>query len=345
MTHPDGTVEKGNFLDASDKYNEKAPPIIMEEMNPNEEYFQPKSLAILANEEVAKSMHLNRKMYGNATKLRKMVPEHMKYDLGKEYLRIMEPKGSDSFMKMGPNFAFNMLDNVEFNGIRIIEADAQALMYFQNSNAELKTLSCTANKMNLPSIDLICKNLQQHAWPKLYSLDLSFNIFDVSALQALMTGLEKVATLTKLRLAACGIKPQGVFVISRSLEKKSYIQDLDIAFNTVELAGAESLAEMLKVNQSLTSLNVRSNSLGALGGSAIAKALSTNKSLKILQAADNNIGGDIISQISGKLQGDFRDIITSAVVNELSMPSRYKEGRYDKQLVPDEFKHVDSDSD
>jgi len=184
MTDAQGNVEKGNFLDPTEKYNEKSPPWISETLNPNEEYHHPLSLRELALQSLASAMHHNRKKYGPADRLQRQLPEHIKGLVGAEYLRIMIPKGSSSFLKSGPSYAFNFLDEIVFKSIKIIEADAQALMYFQNSNSRLKVLSCTANKLSLPSIDLICQNLQQHAWPQLHVLDLSFNIFDVSALAA-----------------------------------------------------------------------------------------------------------------------------------------------------------------
>ena len=333
MTDADGTATKGTFLDPTEKYNEKIPPFIKEELNPLEEYHHPLSLRELSLQSLAWAMHHNRKVYGPASKLQRMVPEHMKYLLGQEYLRIMDPKGSPSFMQIGPEFAFNFLDEVVFKSVKIIEADAQALMYFQNSNLELKVLKCTANKMNLSSIDLICKNLQAHAWPQLYVLDLSFNLFDVSALAALMSGISKIDTLRTLSLRACGIRAQGANVISQSLKNDKQVEKLDLAFNNLELVGSEVMAEMLLINTNIRELNLRSNGIGALGAQAIANSLSVNKTLMVLVMADNGVGPDLIAVLSGKLNGTFRDVLTSSRNKEVNMPPHYRLGRYDRKKV------------
>jgi len=347
LTDAQGNAEKGNFLDPTEKYNEKAPPWISEELNPNEEYHHPLSLRELALQSLAHAMHHNRKKYGPADRLQRMLPEHLKALVGAEYVRIMIPKGSASFMRSGPLYAFNFLDEIVFKSVKIIEADAQALMYFQNSNSQLKVLSCTANKMSLPSIDLICKNLQQHAWPKLQKMDLSFNIFDVSALAALFSGINQINTLNSLALRACGIKPQGASVIGNALAGDKQVKKLDLAFNNLELVGSEIIADLLRVNKTIEELNLRSNRVGALGAQAIVRALSYNRTLRVLVAADNQIGPDIIAALSGRVNGDFRDVLTAARTKELNMPGRYREGRYDtkRDKLAKEIQGEDVDSD
>jgi len=324
-------LRKGNFLDPTEKYNEKSPPWISETLNPNEEYHHPLSLRELALQSLASAMHHNRKKYGPADRLQRQLPEHIKGLVGAEYLRIMIPKGSSSFLKSGPSYAFNFLDEIVFKSIKIIEADAQALMYFQNSNSRLKVLSCTANKLSLPSIDLICQNLQQHAWPQLHVLDLSFNIFDVSALAALFQGINKINTLEHLSLRACGIKAQGAAVIGNALASDRQVKKLDLAFNNLELVGCEVMADLLRVNKTLVELNLRSNSVGALGGQTLERALSYNKTLRVLVMADNQIGPEIIAALSGKVNGDFGDVLKASRSKELNMPTRYRESRYDSK--------------
>ena len=346
FTDAQGIVEKGNFLDPTEKYNEKLPPFVSEVPNPNENYYHPQSLRELSVEALAKAMHLNRKQYGPASKLQRMIPEHLKYSVGQEYLRIMYPKGSESFMDIGPNYAFNFRDDVIFESTKIIEPDAQALMYFQNSNFELKTLKCTANKMTLPSIDLICKNLQQHSWPKLNYIDLSFNIFDVSALSALFAGLANCTTLGTLSLRACGINSQGASVVSNALKNDKQLKTVDLAFNNLELVGSECIAQMLESNESLTSLNVRSNRIGALGGLCFIKSLAFNKTMKVLVVADNAMGPDINAKISGRLNGNFRDVLTCSKNHELKMHPRYIENRYSRfEKMMKKYKKEESGSD
>jgi hypothetical protein len=349
MTHADGSTHKGNFLDPAEKYNEKSVPYISEEINTKDEFYEPETLLKLSIDALGKAMHANKKAYP-APLLQRRVPEHLKYKLGEVYLSKLDPPGSPAFVKVGPEFAFNFLTELLFCGVRVIEADAMALMYFQNSNRKLEILKCTANKMTLPSIDLICKNLQQVAWPLLKELDLSFNAFDVPALLSLVSGLKTITSLRSLRLAACGIKAGGIYVISEYLIEDTNVTSCDLSFNSAELAGAEHMSRMLASNKTCTSLNLRSNKLGANGGMALARAMSNNKVMRVMCLADNLIGADIVSDIGAKLNGSFRDALVSACHDQLMMPVLYEEGRYDhfKRRNAEKFKAMegeDSDSD
>ena len=223
-------------------------------------------------------------------------------------------------------------------------------MPFQNSNKELEVLKCTANKMTLPSIDLICKNLQQMAWPILKVLDLSLNTFDAPALASLAAGLKTITSLRSLRLAACGIKAQGVHVIMDWLAADESVTEVDLAFNTVEMAGAEHVAHMLQRNKTLTELNLRSNKIGQLGGRILAEALKKNKVLRVMGLADNLVTGPVISDVAAQLNGSFGDCLKGACHDQLLLPSLYEEGRYDhfKRRNAEKFAAMepeDSDSD
>lgn len=349
MTRADGSTEKGNFLDPTEKYNEKSMPFIMEDVNTKDEFHEPESLIKLATNALSKAMHQSKKAYP-APLLQKRVPEHLKYQLGEVYLSMLDPPGSAAFVKVGPGFAFNFLKEMLFCGVRVIEADAMALMYFQNSNRRLEVLKVTANKLTLPSIDLICKNLQQMAWPELRELDLSFNTFDVPALLSLTSGLKSITSLRSLRLAACGIKAAGIYVIADFLADDANVTSCDLAFNSAELAGTEHLARMLTKNRTLTALNLRSNKVGAIGGMALANAMSENRVLRILGVADNLIGAEIVSDIGAKLNGSFRDALISACHDQLCISPLYEEDRYNhfKRRNADKFAAMepdDSDSD
>ncbi len=350
MVHVDGTSEKGTFLDPAEKYTEKSCPIIQEKNSSVDDHFQPKSLVDLCLIALAKAMHANRRKFGPAPLLQRCVPEHLKPALGREYLRQLDPPGSPAFVKVGPEFAFNFLKEVLFCGVKVIEADAMALMYFQNSNKQLEVLKCTANKMTLPSIDLICINLQQMAWPILRELDLSLNTFDVPALASLTAGLRAVTSLRSLRLAACGIKAPGIHVIMDWLAADSGVTQVDLAFNTAELTGAEHVAHMLTQNTTLTELNLRSNKIGQLGGRAIAEAMKKNKVLCVMGLADNLVTGPVISDVAAKLNGTFGDCLKGACHDQLLLPSLYEEDRYNhfKKRNADKFAAMepeDSDSD
>ena len=350
MIHADGRSEKGNFLDPNEKYNEKSVPFISETTNTADTFFEPASLVDICMVELAKAMHYNRRKYGPAPVLQRRVPDHLKYKLGEEYLRQLNPPGSPAFVKVGPEFAFNFLKEVLFCGVKVIEADAMALMYFQNSNKKLEVLKCTANKMTLPSIDLICKNLQQMAWPALKELDLSLNTFDVPALASLTAGLKTITSLRSLRLAACGIKAPGIHVVMDWLTEDDSVEIVNLAFNTAEMTGAEHVARMLRQNKTLTELNLRSNKIGQLGGRLLAEAMKENKTLRVMCLADNSVTGPVISDVSAQLNGSFGDCLRGACYDQLLLPSLYVEDKYNhfKRRNAEKFAAMepeDSDSD
>jgi len=340
FTDANGNVEKGNFLDPSEKYNEKPPPYIVEKEKRNESYHNPPSLLSLSIKALAKAMHTNREKCAPAGKIQRRVPEHLKKFLAEEFLRIMKPEGSASFIRVGPSFAFNLRDDVIFQDVKITKPDAEAIMYFQSSNVKLKTLKCTSNALELESIDLITRNLIGRAWPILHTLDLSFNSFDVSALQSMMRGVVDLESLRSLRLAACTIKPSGVFVIATMLSANRYLESLDLAFNSVETMGAEALADALKENESLLSLNLRSNNISVIGAQELADCLKINKKLRVMCLTDNGIGPNIMAAVSSRLKGGIGEVARSVCMNELDMPYRYVDGRYDyfERKIPHELK-------
>jgi Ran GTPase-activating protein (RanGAP) involved in mRNA processing and transport len=176
-------------------------------------------------------------------------------------------------------------------------------------------------------------------------LDLSFNLFDVSALAALLAGIGQISSLRNLSLRACGIRSQGAAVLAQAMSKDKQVEVLDLAFNNLELMGAEQMATMLRANRTIRELNIRSNSLGVLGAQALASALSVNNTLRVLVLTDNVIGAEMISVISGKLKGNFRDVLTSSRHWEVDMPTRYAEGRYDRKKAPNGLEEEHSDSD
>lgn len=333
LTDKDGHTERGNFLDPKEVFHEQPVPQMLESITADSSALNAPSLQTLSIHALGQAMHTHRAKAAPARKLQRYVPEHLKKPLAREFLHLMTPAGTQSFLENGPNYAFNLLDEVEFTDVKITQADCSALMYFQNSNLQLKKLKCTSNKLELTSIDLISRNLVSRAWPTLESLDLSFNIFDPTALKSLTAGIERISTLRFLRLAACNIKPSGAFILANFLSADKQIETLDLAFNSIEAMGAESIAEALVDNVTLTSLNLRGNNIGVLGGEAFVECMQSNLALRVLCLADNGVGEGIITELSARLRGTIKDIALSVRVSELTMPSRYVEGRYDPRHV------------
>ena len=337
----DGVVEKGTFPpDPKEKFSEKDPPNIEEEDNMAEEFFQPESLMHLAIVALAQTMHNNRDKYTPAKRLTTLVPEHLKSQVAAEFLHTMSPQGTKSFQENGPKYAFTLLEELVFRSVRITQADCQALMYFQGSNSMLKTIVCCGNNLDLPSIDFFCKNLKMGAWPSILTLDLGFNTFDISALEQLIDGVDHCKTMRNLHLASCQIKSNGFFSLSKWIASNPSITTLDLAFNLSEAMGAQLLAEALAKNTKLTSLNMRSNRIGTIGGMGFCEAMKTNKVLRVLCVADNGCGPELLALLSGRLKGGFGDVVKGVLTEELNLPNRYAEGRYDyfQRRLPDKFK-------
>ena len=347
MTDKDGKVERGNFRDTTEVYHEKPTPVIIEKTDFDlNEYYNPPTLMDLTIKAVAQAMHLNRRS-APAVKLQRLLPENLKLLLAREFLRTMNPEGTKSFLENGPVYAFTFVPQVEFQNIRITQADCEALMYFQNSNNTLVTLKCTSNHLTLPAIDLICKNLSGRAWPLLCTLDLSFNVFDLTAIQTLCSCVNSIASLKNVRLAACKIKPAGAFVIATMLKSNAYLINLDLSFNVILAMGSDSIAEALTENETLINLNMRCNNIGLSGGRYFCDAMKYNGTLRVLCLADNGVGEEMIALLSARLNGTLGDILASVRVNALTMPTRYIEGRYDswKPKIPEKYRDKIEDDD
>lgn len=326
----DGKMEKGSFSpDPGEKWNEKWPPVIEEEDNLNEEFHQPLSLLELAVSALAKAMHTNRNKLAPSRRLTLFLPEHTKKMVAYEYLRTMNPPGSTSFQQAGPHFAFTSVTELVFQDVKLKQADCEALMYFQGGNSNLTLLRMTSNKFDLASLDRVCGNLRSGAWPVLQTVDLSYNKFDLSALDALLAGVRCNPTICNLRLASCQIKAPGFFSLAKWISVDKQLLSLDVAFNLAESAGAQLLADALELNTTLTSLNLRGNRISQMGGQAFCDAIKNNRSLRVLCVADNGIGPDLLSLISGRLQGSCADVVKSVLIYELNLPNIYREGRYD----------------
>lgn len=331
----DGVAEKGNFRDNT-AYIEKMPPLIVEKMekvpNPSDDGLItiPRSLFSLALETLSSVMSKQRFIVKAEKMTRKLCP-YLKSVVAREFLKryVAEAKGTPEFLRIGPSYAFNTLEAVDLKGVKMTTLDTDSLCYFQAANKNLKVLALVSNKLQTESIDYISKQLQMKSWIQLETIDLSFNIFDMKAIQNLIVGINHTPTLKNLRLSGCGIKASGAFILSNMLATNRFLESLDVSFNAVEAIGAESLAKALYTNEVLKELNVRSNNIGIVGGQAFAKAMKHNMSICMLCLADNKVGTDAICEIAGRLRGKLTQVARSVCSDELDMPTTYKEGRFD----------------
>ena len=76
-------------------------------------------------------------------------------------------------------------------------------------------------------------------------------------------------------------------------------------------------------------MNLRQNGIGTIGGMALASALEWNRSIRVLKVSDNMIGPEVIANISGRLNGNVKDICESVSYNQLELLMRYASGRFD----------------
>jgi uncharacterized protein YrrD len=65
----------------------------------------------------------------------------------------------------------------------------------------------------------------------------------------------------------------------------------------------------------------------------LAESLQYNRSLKVLVIADNMVGQEVMTMLAGRMKGNIHDVCFSVKVQELVMPMRYAEGRYDRKKL------------
>ena len=214
MTYKDGFVEKRVFKDP-EVFHERSIPEVSEHVPDNDDkYFEPLSLMAICIKALAKTMHMHRALVPSELLHRKL-PEYMKAWVAKEFLETMNPRGSADFLRTVPPIAFKSIDCITLKAIKFAHFDCESLLYFIGANQDLTTLKISLNRLNPASVDIINKRLAVALWPKLETLDLSFNKLDSTGLTNLVTSLRANPALRILRLAGCKIDANGAVILAK----------------------------------------------------------------------------------------------------------------------------------
>lgn len=265
LTHSDGkTIEKRVFRDPEVHYEQPIPEIV--EVVPDNEakFFEPLSLMALCIKAVGQTMHMHRPL-ASAQVLQKMLPEHMKPWIAEEYLLTMNPRGTADFLASAPLVAYKLQPEISLTAVKFAHFDCEALLYFISSNSQLRALQLTLNRLGPANLDMISKKLFNRTWPKLESLDLSFNKIDTSGMSNLINALKANPFLLNLRLSGCNLNSNSVKVIAKYLAENDTITDVDLSFNRMQVLGAEAMAACIQKNKSILRMNLRHNGLGNIG--------------------------------------------------------------------------------
>ena len=186
LISPDGIKSKGVFRDA-DGYTEKPPPIIREEILDDETLNQPPTLSSLAITALATVMHTHRQLYPSK-RVSKRLFSYMKPIVTRKYLDYITPAGAAEFASIIEKSAMMSYTNLRFESMKLISTDIETLVYFENSNPNLKELVIRSSKIKAYGVDLIAQQIERGIWPKLRIFDLSLNIIEYTTMQTLSEG-------------------------------------------------------------------------------------------------------------------------------------------------------------
>lgn len=324
ITKPNGAVESNMFRDYIAHYTEKSLPHIIENDDDltDIEFIQPLTLLDIALLAMSTVIRTERKLLPSEN-LKRRLPEHLKPLVALKYLSTRHPAPSQAFTDLVYKKAFIYEENVEIDSVKMLSIDTETVLYFQQSNHDLRKFRLIANKLDSLSIQMISYQLSSHHWYKLHTVDLSFNAIESSTLKMLCLSITDCISVNKVKLAGCGLQPSGAYILAQFIESNKYLTDLDVSFNNMKGSGAESIADALTDNSTLLSLNIRSNNIGVMGGQVFAEALKYNKTLRVLVIADNKIGMDSMTLISARASGSLSDILLSNRSDKLQIPVRF----------------------
>eukprot|EP00668_Euglena_longa_P040408 GGOE01053212.1.p1 GENE.GGOE01053212.1~~GGOE01053212.1.p1 ORF type:complete len:416 (+),score=151.50 GGOE01053212.1:101-1348(+) len=137
----------------------------------------------------------------------------------------------------------------------------------------------------------------------LTTLSLPESQVDSDKLKALITGLVKNFTVTRLDLSHNKIPDTGARALATLLlRKQQTIEHLNLMDNVIRSEGGAALGRSLAVNSCLVSLNLRLNRLGDEGGAGLFDGLRTNATLKELNVANNDLGAESARRLGEALR-------------------------------------------
>jgi hypothetical protein len=216
LTGPDGQVEKRVFRE-SEVFFEKPIPQVLEMINEEEEnvrLFQPESLITIAVRCVAKVMHTRPSLLPSR-KLTLRLQDYLKPMVVEEFLTTVHPIGTMEFINIGPSFGFLSKSTISLKHVKFKNYDAESFIYLTSGNSALSILEVVNNRLDPSSLDQLGKRIANGTWPKLETLDLSFNKIDAVNLKNIITALNGTPHIKVVRFAGCGITANGAQTLSK----------------------------------------------------------------------------------------------------------------------------------
>jgi hypothetical protein len=324
----DGKSEKRNFRDTV-VIPERPPPEVYDDIEEdNATHNNPKSLLSICLDTLANAMKSNPHRLPPTSRIKSKCPYYMKSVLGISYLNNLN-NGSKDFKEYGPTIAYTDCDIIKLYNIRMNYDDITALIYFTDSNIDLKELHLVSAKLTISSFELFTRQLSRNIWNNLLILNLSYNRINIDIMEILCEAISnRNLILQTLQLAGCHITHNNIVFLSDLIGENIGLKELDLAFNVLEEKGAEFIAKALYKNTNLKKLNLRSNRISREGGMILASALQYNKTLSTLIIADNNIGEETTIIITARLNGSIKNIYESFCCGELEIPKLYHPDNY-----------------
>ena len=214
LTTPEGSIEKRVFKE-SEVFHEKPIPEIIEIDETDRKYFEPLSLMSICISALANTMYKKRYLVSSSL-LTIKIPSFLKELVSKKFLLTIYPKGSDEFIDTAPLIAFhNNISCINFKSIRFAHYDCESLLYFIQANKEINEILLSMNRLDAASIDMVIRHILVRTWPRLHTLEISYNRMDVNIVKSLIGAVEQNSSLRVLRLAGCNINAIGASIIAK----------------------------------------------------------------------------------------------------------------------------------
>jgi hypothetical protein len=219
LTSPEKVVEKRVFKEAFVFHEKPLPPIEEDHfdtdirMEQDTQCFEPDSLMALCISALARAMHSHKSLVPS-TLLHRRLPVFMKPWMGIKYLSTIHPRGSPDFLQAAPHIAFTSCAAIDLRGVRFLHFDCETFLYFTAANTLLTSLNLSMCRLDAAALDMLIKKLSVRSWPKLHTLDLSFNRLDVMLVRKLVKALRSNKLLKTLKLAGCNVDPAGAAEIA-----------------------------------------------------------------------------------------------------------------------------------
>jgi len=109
----------------------------------------------------------------------------------------------------------------------------------------------------------------QRSMPRLFTLNLSWNVLDERGMQHLADGIARSATISSLNLSMCDLSTDSVRILAGGLQVNKTIENLDLSGNNIDGKGTSYLVDALLEHPRIENINLKSNNVGEDGVKAV----------------------------------------------------------------------------